>query len=147
MKRLLVGGLSAALLLPITASAASPAAVAAGQQKTYFAQGGDSRSASYKPHNLLISPNGVWTIRKAKWSAWTSTTAKGRGTFRAETCNPDCASGPATTNAVRITLSKPKAVCGKQFFTMLAVYYTGKHVAASKRHGKFDVEPEPICGS
>jgi hypothetical protein len=124
---------------------AAPKNVAlAAVHKTYYPQGQDAQAPVYRPRTLIIFPDGSFGVRPVRWSHWTVKRAEGRGTARADNCQPNCAQGHYRKDPVTVTLYKPRTVCGKRFFTAVRLHYTGKLPPGLKtRNSTFDVDP--IC--
>jgi hypothetical protein len=58
-----------------------------------------------------------------KLTAWGVTSAKASGVYTANNCEPYCAAGKFISSNAVVTLSKPKTVKGRRFFTNLHVGY------------------------
>lgn len=82
----------------------------------------------FKPKKIVIACGdaGIW-LSKLKWSSWSGSSAKGAGSYNANTCTPDCATGKIKSYPVKVTLSKPKTCSGQthRAFKQAALTYTG----------------------
>jgi hypothetical protein len=58
-----------------------------------------------------LSGDSTSFLSKMTWSTWSATEAVGKGTYKIDGCNPDCAAGPIYPVATVVTLSHPVKVC------------------------------------
>jgi len=110
----------------------------AGHSHVRFAA--DCQTLKYKPKTVsLACGDGNGVVTGARWSAWGSRSAAGRGTARLNSCSPSCAQGTVRRYRVTLKLAQPldcRDGKGKRF-TRLAYTFTG---ARPKGLGKTNSE-------
>jgi hypothetical protein len=102
-----------------TAVASAPAGGAAMQSATdtFLAQGQDvNGTALFKPacvstYGCALSGDSTGFLYKMTWTTWSAAEAVGTGTYRIDSCNPNCAAGQVYPVATVITLTDPVRVC------------------------------------
>jgi hypothetical protein len=83
---------------------------------TFLAQGQDiNGKLLFMPvcngFGCALSGDSTAFLSKMTWSSWSATEAVGKGTYKIDGCNPDCAAGPIYPVATVVTLSQPVKVC------------------------------------
>jgi len=83
---------------------------------TFLAQGQDiNGKLLFMPacggFGCALSGDSTSFLSKMTWSTWSATEAVGKGTYKIDGCNPDCAAGPIYPVATVVTLSHPVKVC------------------------------------
>lgn len=83
---------------------------------TFLAQGQDiNGKLLFMPacngFGCALSGDSTSFLSKMTWSSWSATEAVGKGTYKIDGCNPDCAAGPIYPVATVVTLSHPVKVC------------------------------------
>lgn len=80
--------------------------------------------AEVRPSTFVIScGDGNSYLTKLKWTAWGATSAKASAVYTANNCDPYCAAGKFVSSGAAVTLSAPKTLKGRRFFTALHVGY------------------------
>jgi hypothetical protein len=129
--------------------ALSAAAAAASVAAVDFAAGGSAaslpsvqtqctaKSAQVKPKRILIAcGDGNFYITGLKWSTWSSTGARGKGTAHLNDCKPFCAAGHFHSyRGITVRLSRPKTCKGAPEFRRLSWRYGAKRPAGIRRGG------------
>jgi hypothetical protein len=83
-------------------------------------------TATYRPQKYVLTCADANTqITHATYSAWTATSAQGRGTFVYNTCRPSCAAGTYKHHPVTFSLGRARTIGGKRLFTRMFVSYAG----------------------
>ncbi len=83
---------------------------------TFLAQGQDIQGRllfmpACNGFGCALSGDSTSFLSKMTWSSWSATEAEGKGTYKVDGCNPDCAAGPIYPVATVVTLSQPVKVC------------------------------------
>ena len=89
---------------------------------------------SQKPDLVTLAcADGGIAISGISWSTWSSATAFGKGTYHANDCDPDCASGKLSNIPSTVTLSKPliDKQSRKLFFSVITVKSTNGGLLAN----------------
>lgn len=105
--------------------APSAAFAATGSAKPYAI---NCTQEQLKPKRIVLAcGDGATWLGKLKWSTWSGSKATATGSYNANTCTPDCASGHVKSYPVKVTLSRPKACPGQKHraFKQAALAYTG----------------------
>jgi hypothetical protein len=73
-------------------------------------------TALFKPacvstYGCALSGDSTGFLYKMTWSTWSASEAVGTGTYRIDSCNPNCAAGKVYPVATVITLTDPVRVC------------------------------------
>jgi hypothetical protein len=80
--------------------------------------------AEVRPSTFVIScADGNSYLTKLKWTAWGTSSAKASAVYTANNCDPYCAAGKFVSSGAAVTLSEPKTLKGRRFFTALHVGY------------------------
>ena len=75
-----------------------------------------------KPKTMLLTcADGGIRIEQLTWSAWSSNSAFGYGTYLENNCEPDCSEGKYTASKVTIKLDQVAPHKGKLFFKILKI--------------------------
>lgn len=69
-----------------------------------------------RPALILLRQDGSIVVEHMRWRSWGRSVARGRGTYSASDCTPDCAQGQRTNSPARVTLSKPGRVAGRRVY-------------------------------
>jgi hypothetical protein len=96
---------------------------------------GGSDKAAYKPAKIVIAcGDGNLFVKSITWSAWSSTSAKGKGTGRQNNCKPNCAMGRFKSYPLSIKLSAARS-CPHSLreFNVLTYKYTGSRPAGTRK--------------
>jgi hypothetical protein len=74
-------------------------------------------------------------LAKAQWKGWNTTVATGRAVARANTCNPDCASGHDVSYKVRVRAYRVRRCedTGKYQYTRLRITFVGSKPSGPRR--------------
>jgi hypothetical protein len=104
------------------------------------ANGANPRSAVVEPRDAAISVDSSLSLDNMVWTHW-STRATGTGTATVNLCEPYCAVGKAVKIPVSVTLSDPRSVCGREFFTTMLIKLTGDVPAGLERSSTVPVAP------
>jgi hypothetical protein len=103
---------------PAAVSSASPSVAAAqSATDTFLAAGQDINGTTlYKPACVAsfgcpLSGDSTGILYKMTWSTWSATDAVGTGTYKIDSCNPNCAAGTVYPVATVITLTDPVKAC------------------------------------
>jgi hypothetical protein len=84
---------------------------------TFLAEGQDvNGTALFKPacvstYGCALSGDSTGFLYKMTWTTWSAAEAVGTGTYRIDSCNPNCAAGKVYPVATVITLTDPVRVC------------------------------------
>jgi hypothetical protein len=113
------GPASAPASTPTTPAAVASPGGAAMQSATdtFLAQGQDvNGTALFKPacvstYGCALSGDSTGFLYKMTWTTWSAAEAVGTGTYRIDSCNPNCAAGQVYPVATVITLTDPVRVC------------------------------------
>jgi len=108
---------------------------------TYLAGGHVASDRHYKPTALTLSGDSTLFIRHARWHVWNNRTASGSVSSGWNYCDPNCAAGPVKWFLARVTLSKPKYVCGHHFFTAVTFHFTRGRPKGIPQDDVFDATP------
>jgi hypothetical protein len=115
--------LSRIALLPVALLVILPA-IALGSSHPVFVTSTCTKE-QYKPKSVVLTcGDGLTSLTKMTWSAWSRTSAHGAGTFQTNTCTPNCAAGKPVYVPVTVVLSKPKACKNQAHDTFTAVKLT-----------------------
>jgi hypothetical protein len=102
---------------PVVTVTATPT-VAASQTATdtFLAPGQDTNGTPlYEPacdgFGCALSGDSTAFLYKMSWTTWSATEAVGTGTYKLDSCNPNCASGTVYPVPTTVTLSQPVKVC------------------------------------
>lgn len=71
----------------------------------------------------FVSENGVRLLGLA-WTSWRPTSATGHGTYKVDTCTPNCALGSYVSYPVSLELTTPTQVDGFNVFSVLKIHFT-----------------------
>ncbi|HEY1622893.1 MAG TPA: hypothetical protein VGG16_03765 [Streptosporangiaceae bacterium] len=101
---------------PATASPTAPGASTQTAASTFIASGQDLRGAAlYEPacggYGCQLSGDSTAYLADMKWSSWTTVSAIGTGTYKLNTCSPNCAAGRVDSVPVTVTFSDPVRAC------------------------------------
>jgi hypothetical protein len=118
----------------------STPASAADRQVYLAADGANPRSAAVAPRAAAISVDSSLFLDNMTWSHW-NTQATGTGTAAVNLCNPDCADGSIVKVPVSVTLSDPRPVCGREFFTAMLLTLSGRVPAGLERSSTVPITP------
>jgi hypothetical protein len=110
---------SAPASTPTTSAAVASPGGAAMQSATdtFLAEGQDvNGTALFKPacvstYGCALSGDSTGFLYKMTWTTWSASEAVGTGTYRIDSCNPNCAAGKVYPVATVITLTDPVRVC------------------------------------
>jgi hypothetical protein len=101
-----------------TTAAAAPASTGPAQAaaSTFIADGQTlSGTPLYEPpcggFSCQLSGDSTAFLETMTWSSWTTTSAIGTGTFKVQTCTPNCATGTFYSLPVSVTFSQPVQAC------------------------------------
>ena len=123
----------------VAALALTPAVTQAGNSKTYWPGCSD---AQFKPKTIILACGDANAqIKNIDWSSWGKRKAKGKGTGRFNTCDPNCAQGKFKKYPVNVKLSK-RHFCkgaGKHEFKRIDYVFPDKHPTGydKKNHQTF----------
>jgi hypothetical protein len=82
--------------------------------KVYLAANGwSAASPVFAPKSVAVSADSSFYLESMTWT-WSTTRAIGTGTGTVNTCQPDCAEGKHISAPIKVTLSKPQPVCGRE---------------------------------
>lgn len=129
--------------LAFSALAISPAEASVSKHVTYLAGGHVASDAHYKPVALTLSGDSTLFIKDARWHGWGNAHASGSAQTGWNDCTPNCAQGTVSWYLAKLTLSKPKLVCGKHFFTRVTFHFTHKRPSGIKQNYQWDATP--VC--
>jgi hypothetical protein len=103
---------------PTAMASASPGGAAMqSATDTFLAEGQDvNGTALFKPacvstYGCALSGDSTGFLYKMTWTTWSASEAVGTGTYRIDSCNPNCAAGKVYPVATVITLTDPVRVC------------------------------------
>jgi hypothetical protein len=90
--------------------------------------------AKFEPASFVVAcGDGNLAVVKARWATWTTRSASGHGTVKANNCKPDCASGHFLSYPAMLGLSKPKTCKGSvRIWSRLALRFPGKRPVGYK---------------
>lgn len=109
--------------------AAGGVGAAPASARTYFANGQSPSFPVYRPRVLGVAGEGSFYVKRMRWSAWGSRSARGRGTGIQGVADQAKFAGPVT-----VRLSRPRRRCGRRFFTRgLFVFTAGKPAGIPRR--------------
>jgi hypothetical protein len=98
---------------------------------------GGSDKARYKPTTVhVLCDDGEFRVTNLRWSSWTGTIARGRGTAKVNDCMPTCDDGRVRSYKAKLVASRPK-VCpnGKRQFVRLRYEFPGEKPAGARSSG------------
>jgi len=83
---------------------------------TFLAPGQDTNGTPlHEPacggSGCALSGDSTAFLYKMSWTTWSATQAVGTGTYKLDSCNPNCASGTVYPVPTTVTLSQPVKVC------------------------------------
>lgn len=106
---------------PAAVSSSSAAALGGAAMQsaadTFLAPGQDVKGAAlFKPacvntYGCALSGDSTAFLYKMTWTTWSASEAVGTGTYKIDSCNPNCAAGTVYPVATVITLTNPVRVC------------------------------------
>jgi hypothetical protein len=103
---------------PAAVASASPGGAAMqSATDTFLAEGQDvNGTALFKPacvstYGCALSGDSTGFLHNMTWTTWSAAEAVGTGTYRIDSCNPNCAAGQVYPVATVITLTDPVRVC------------------------------------
>jgi hypothetical protein len=134
-----VGALTGATVGPAYAARNRPSYV------TYLAEGHVASNHHYKPARIILSGDSTLFLRHANWHGWSTLSATGSAQSGWNYCQPDCAAGPVKWFLAKVSLSKPRFVCGHHFFTRARFHFT--HGRPKGIPQDFVYNTTPTCGS
>jgi hypothetical protein len=108
---------------------------------TYLAGGHVASDRHYKPKGLTLSGDSTLFLKNDKWHVWNNTQAVGSSRTGWNDCSPNCAMGTIHWYVAKVTLSKPKYVCGRHFFTLVTFHFTTKRPEGIGQNHTFDATP------
>lgn len=114
----------AAVVAAVPFGSALSASAEDGQTIYLAANGKAASSAAVEPTAAPVSRDSSLALSDLRWDSWADQ-ASGRGTATVNLCDPDCATGKSMTTPVTVTLSEPKEVCGRPFYTQMQLTFTG----------------------
>lgn len=88
----------------------------------YLAYGctGTTNGLQIKPKEMQLSGDATLFVNEIRWHGWGTTMATGRGTAKADDCDPNCATGKFHYYPAVIVLSKPLSWHGKRAYSYAA---------------------------
>jgi hypothetical protein len=116
------------LVAALLATATLISTAAAGKPNVHVSNCGDS---VYKPHHLVVYCGDAGVVLTGiDWSHWGRRSANGNATATTKSCDPDCASGGVSHDAVTVSLSHRHfcKAAGEPDFLRLAVRYPAGNV-------------------
>ena len=135
----------AVLVIGLTAAGWIPSAEAATPRHVYLAEGHSAADRHYKPKTLTLSGDSTLFIKHGRWHHWNSKTASGSARTGWNYCTPDCARGRVHWFLAKVTLSKPKLVCGHEFFTVVRFHFTQGRPKGIPQDDTYDATPAGRC--
>lgn len=100
-------------------------ASADGGHRVYLAANGKAAaSAAVEPRTAPVSQDSSLALSGMRWTSWAER-ATGTGTATVNLCDPNCATGTAAEIPVTVTLSTPRQMCGREFYTEMQLAFTG----------------------
>ena len=77
-----------------------------------------------RPASFIIScADANSYLQQMTWKSWGAKSARASGKYTMNSCTPNCAAGKFVSYPATVTLSAPKTVAGKRWFTILHVSY------------------------
>jgi hypothetical protein len=130
MRSMLVVALAAGVAI-VFAAAGSGASVPTVQTRC------TPTSGKVRPSRILIAcGDGNFYVTSLRWSSWTPTGARGRGTAHQNDCKPYCAAGHFHSyRGITVRLSRPRACKGEEQFRRLSWRYGTAHPSGVVRSG------------
>ncbi|MGH3151028.1 MAG: hypothetical protein ACRDOB_09895 [Streptosporangiaceae bacterium] len=100
----------------VTATASPSTAAAQTGANTFLAAGQDTNGTPlHEPacggFGCALSGDSTAFLYKMTWTTWSATQAIGTGTYKLDSCNPNCAAGTVYPVPTTVTLSQPVKVC------------------------------------
>jgi hypothetical protein len=107
---------SPAITPPATPVPTSSASLTQSAASTFIATGQDLHgTALYEPacggYGCQLSGDSTAYLYGMTWSSWTTGSATGTGTYKLDTCSPNCAAGKIDSVPVSVTFSQPVRAC------------------------------------
>jgi hypothetical protein len=113
--------------------------------KVYLAANGWSATTPvFEPKSVAVSADSSFYLESMTWT-WSSTQAVGTGTGSVNTCQPDCATGKHISAPIKVTLTKPRQVCGHTFFTDMVITWVARNPDPSEPKTSTLASGAPLC--
>ena len=114
----------------------------ASAQETFISECGYGYAQKPSSVSLACADGGMY-VDQINYTDWSNSEATATGTFYANDCEPDCASGTFVSNPVKISISDPKQdSSGKMIFSTLAIE-AEKKLFNGTNNATFDIFNEP----
>jgi hypothetical protein len=119
----------AGLCVALSLFAATPVGASSNDTVKLATQYACMPSLRFKPTQITLAcADDNAYLGSIHWSTWTSTQARGVGTYMLNSCNPNCASSRITPRfAVDLTASRPRVVRGIHYFSLLRAAQSNGH--------------------
>ena len=113
--------------------------------KVYLAANGwSAASPVYEPKSVAVSADSSFYLESMRWT-WSSTQAIGTGTGTVNTCQPDCVDGKHISAPIKVTLTRPKQVCGHDFFTNMVITWVARNPDPTGPRTSTLASGAPLC--
>jgi hypothetical protein len=137
-----------AVLVPGAAAVAAEAAGSGG--KVYVEASINPEPPKVRPHEILLSEDGTFSLYGLRWTSYGGATATAVGHGYTRGCTPDCAQGKVYRPQVAVRLSRVKTCEGKSLYTRLKYTLVGRIPKGFLRQGTYDLTPlneqgKPVC--
>lgn len=124
---------------------ASAAPSATPPPKVYLAANGwSAASPVFEPKNVAMSADSSFYLESMTWT-WSNTEAIGTGTGTVNTCEPDCVHGKHISAPIKVVLSKPQQVCGRDFFTKMVISWVARNPDPTGPRTSTLASGAPLC--
>jgi len=103
-----------------------------------------------RPHQILLSEDGTFSLYGLKWKSYGGSTAIAAGRGYTRGCTPNCAEGKVHRPKATVRLSQVKTCEGKSVYTRLRYSLVGPIPKGFLRRGTYDLTPlnedgKPVC--
>jgi len=142
--------LVAALVMLVAALSGVAGAAEGGGQKIYVEASINPEPPVVRPHAILLSGDGTFSLYAIKYQSYGGPVATATGRAYVRGCTPNCAQGKVNRPRATIRLSQVKTCEGKLLYTRLKYSLTGTIPNGFKRQGSVDLTPfnekgKPVC--
>jgi hypothetical protein len=144
--------LVAALVVVLVAALSGVAAAAegGGTQKIYVEASINPEPPVVRPHAILLSGDGTFSLYAIKYQSYGGPVATAAGRAYVRGCTPNCAQGKVYRPKATIRLSQVKTCEGKLLYMRLKYSVTGPIPNGFRRQGSIDLTPfnekgKPVC--
>jgi hypothetical protein len=146
----LVAGLAVLVVALVPGAVAGAAEGTGSGGKVYVEASINPEPPKVRPHEILLSEDGTFSLYGLKWTSYGGATATATGSGYTRGCTPDCAQGKVYRPRATVRLSQVKTCEGKSLYTRLKYSLVGPIPKGFLRNGTYDLTPlseqgKPLC--